>query len=58
MSDGGPIIRDNVGDFSDKDKDYKDCESGEPSNQSKFTTSSYFETINSQILEDQQFSNP
>ena len=44
-----PIIRDNVSDFCD-DKQQRDFdEHGEPSNQSE--SSSYFETISSQIYE-------
>jgi len=33
-------------------------ESGKPSNQSQCGSSSYFETISSQLLEDLPFSNP
>ncbi|KAL5154002.1 hypothetical protein HKD37_19G053460 [Glycine soja] len=53
-----PIIKDNVSDFSDEDQEPKVYKSGELSNQSQFTSSSYFKTINSQLSKDKQFSNP
>ena len=53
-----PIIRDNVINFSDKDQEHDVHESEEPSNQSQYGSSSYFETINNQLSEDLQFLNP
>jgi len=58
MSSEEPIIRDNVSDFSDEDHKHVVHDNGESSNQSQFTSSSYFETINSQLSKDLQFSNP
>jgi len=58
MASEEPIKRDNVSDFSDEDQEHDVHESGEPSNQSQYESSSYFETINSQLLEDLQYSNP
>ena len=52
-----PIIKDNVSGFNDEDQEHGIHESGEPSNQCQCGSSSYFKTINSQILEDQQFFN-
>ena len=52
------IIKDNVSDFSDEDQEHEAHKSGEPSNQSQCGASSYFKTINSQLSEDLQFSNP
>jgi len=52
------IIIDNVSDFSGKEQEHAVHENGEPSNQSQSQSSSYFETINSQLLEDLQYSNP
>ena len=51
-----PIIRDNVSDFSDDEQQRDFHEHGEPSNQSE--SSLYFETISSQLLENQEYSNP
>ena len=50
------IIRDNVSDFSDDEQQHDFSEHGEPSNQSE--SSSYFETISSQLSENQEYSNP
>jgi len=51
-----PIIRDNINDFSDDEQQHDFHEHGEPSNQSE--SSSYFETISSQLSENQEYSNP
>ena len=57
MTGEEPIIRDHVSNFSDEDWEHDVHESGEPSNQSQCESSSYFETIKSQLLDDLQFSN-
>lgn len=49
MAEEVPIIRDNVSNFIDKDEDNEVRNSGEPSNQTQFITSPYFETIHSQL---------
>ncbi|KAL5172912.1 hypothetical protein HKD37_16G045570 [Glycine soja] len=56
MATEEPIIRDNVSDFSDDEQQHDFGEHGEPSNQSE--SSSYFETISSQLSENQEYSNP
>ena len=56
MATEEPIIRDNVSDFSDDEQQHDFGEHGEPSNQSE--SSSYFETISSQISKNQEYSNP
>ena len=56
MASEEPIIRDNVSDFSDDEQQRDFHEHGEPSNQSE--SSSYFETISSQISKNQEYSNP
>lgn len=53
-----PLIRDNVSDFSNEDLEHDVHKSGESSNQSQCGSSSYFETVNSQLSEDIQSSNP
>ena len=58
MSGEEPMIRDNVNNFSDKDQEHDVHKSGKPNNQSQCGSSSYFETINNQLSEDLQFSNP
>lgn len=49
MAEEVPIIRDNVSNFIDEDEDNEVRNSGEPSNQTQFITSPYFETIHSQL---------
>jgi len=56
MASEEPIIRDNVSDFSDNEQQSDFHEHGEPINQSE--SSSYFETISSQLSENQEYSNP
>ena len=51
MASEKPIIRDNVNDFSDDEQQHDFDEHDEPSNQSE--SSSYFETISSQLSENQ-----
>jgi len=58
MASEKPIIRDNISDFSDEDKENDVHESVEPSNQSQCESSSYFKTINNQLSKDLQYSNP
>jgi len=52
MSDEEPITRDNVSNFSDENQEHDVHESREPSNQSQCRPSSYFEIVNTQLLED------
>jgi len=49
MASEEPIIRDNVSNFSDVEQQHDVHEHREPNNQSE--SSSYFETISSQLLE-------
>jgi len=52
MTSEEPIIRDNASDFSDDEQQHDVHEHGEPNNQSG--SSSYFETISSQLSENQE----
>ncbi|KAH1192628.1 hypothetical protein GmHk_19G053811 [Glycine max] len=56
MTTKEPIIRDHVSDFSDDEQQHDFGEHGETSNQSE--SSSYFETISSQLSENQEYLNP
>ena len=56
MASEEPIIRYNVSDFSNDKQQCKFHEHDEPSNQSE--SSSYFETISSQLLENREYSSP
>ena len=56
MTSEEPIITDNVSDFNDDEQQRNFHEHSEPSNQSE--SSSYFETISSQLWENQEYENP
>ena len=56
MATKEPIIRDNISDFSDDEQLHDFDEDGDPSNHSE--SSSYFETISSQLSENQEYLNP
>jgi len=56
MTSEEPIITDNVSDFNDDEQQRNFHEHSEPSNQSE--SSSYFETISSQLSKNQEYSHP